>query len=152
MNVEADALSVTSITAETARPLRAKILRPGLPVEASYYPGDTREGSVHFGVFQNGVLIGCASVFAEDHPDLPGHSHWRLRGMAVEEDYRGAGIGSCLLNACKAYAASQEAPLVWCYARTRAIPFYIKQGFEVVGDGFDIDGLGEHFLSTYALT
>ena len=147
MNDRTEALSIKNVDAEAVRSLRAEVLRPGLPYEASFYPGDNVPGSAHFGIYDGDTLIGCASVFLEDHPDLPETPHWRLRGMAVEEQHRKKGLGSRLLNSCKQYAKSQGSSLLWCYARTRAIPFYLGQGFTVVGEGFDIDGIGEHFLS-----
>jgi hypothetical protein len=67
-------------------PLRHAVLRPGRPVSYSVYRVD--DGAVHVGAWDDGMLVGCATVFAEAWPGgggvEPEPAAWRLRGMAVD--------------------------------------------------------------------
>ena len=75
-----------------------------------------------------------------------GRAAWQLRGMAVEQARRGAGVGRALLDfACLAIESAQEIQLVWCNARTEAVGFYQKQGWTVISGEFMIPGVGPHF-------
>ncbi|MAE73565.1 MAG: GNAT family N-acetyltransferase, partial [Bdellovibrionaceae bacterium] len=35
---------------------------------------------------------------------------------------------------------------LWCNARTSAVPLYDRAGFTKIGDEFEIDPIGPHFL------
>jgi GNAT superfamily N-acetyltransferase len=57
-------------------------------------------------------------------------------GLAVAPDWRGMGIGQCLLGAAKDTARSWNAQALWLDAyehRAGAGPFYMKCGFKMVG-------------------
>jgi GNAT superfamily N-acetyltransferase len=55
--------------------------------------------------------------------------------MATSPELRGHGVGTLLLAAgCE--RAGTIAPLVWARARDTALPFYLRHGFIVEGDGF----------------
>jgi ribosomal protein S18 acetylase RimI-like enzyme len=66
--------------------------------------------------------------------------------MATLPEARGRGLGAALLAACLDHARKQGAALVWCHARTSAVGFYVRAGFEVVGDEFVLPEIGPHFL------
>lgn len=139
-------ISVLSISAEQARPLRQAILRPGCPPELSVYPGDDHPLTFHAGVFLDGALVGVASLLLQPPPFAPGLHGWRLRGMAVVESARRKGAGKALVQACLAYALEQGAELVWCIARAGAAPFYRSLGFQENGEEFDIPESGPHWI------
>jgi predicted GNAT family N-acyltransferase len=71
----------------------------------------------------------------------------QLRGMAVAEEVRGTGLGRQLL--LTAQTAVADDPVAkdwrwWCNARTTAIGFYEKLGWEVASGEFMIEGVGPH--------
>jgi ribosomal protein S18 acetylase RimI-like enzyme len=89
--------------------------------------------------------LGIASLYFAEMPDQPGFPAYQLRGMATAPEARGRGLGRALVHACIAFAREDGAELVWCNARVGAVGFYHKQGFEIVGDEFEIPDVGPHF-------
>ena len=135
---------IKRVDAATIRPLRRTILRPTRPPEASVYAQDDDPVTVHLGAYDDasGALVGCVTVFPEPVDDEP--KAWRLRGMAVEEDRRGSGVGADLLAAAVDAVRNAGAPLLWCEAREKAEGFYEKYGFVGSGDLFEIPVAGPH--------
>ncbi len=143
------------ITAQQTRPLRQQLLRQGIPLEKLVYAGDSDENALHVGAYDAaGAQVGIATVMRQPpgtsvgtpstHP-LPGAAQaWRLRGMAVIETMRGAGIGRAMLRACVGHVAVQGGAFLWCDAREHAVPFYEKDGFVVMGERYDVPGVGSH--------
>lgn len=147
-------IAILIVSAEVVRPLRGAVLRPGLPPEAAHFPGDFDRTTWHFAAYAPEV-VGVASFFQEPYSawaHLPGT--YRLRGMATHPRLqRRKGIGSRLLQVALRFLAQQGVPLVWCYARTEAVPFYAKQGFlpwKAAGI-IDIPGVGPHEVWSYPL-
>ena len=117
--------------------LRARVLRPGQPKERSHFPGDDAPNTVHLGAFdEDERLLGIATVTQENG--------LRLRGMAVEDDLRGKGIGAILVRRVHALAAERNLPL-WCNARAAAAGFYEKLGWVVESERFELPEIGPHF-------
>jgi GNAT superfamily N-acetyltransferase len=138
-------ITVRPITAAETYPLRLAVLRPNGPHAAAQFPGDEAATTKHFGAFEKTELIGIASLFPAEMPGRPGHSALQLRGMATAPEVRGKGFGPALVKACVAYARDTGMKLIWCNARTSALGFYRKLGWEIVGDEFEIPGVGPHF-------
>lgn len=81
---------------------------------------------------------------------------WQLRGMATADEVQGRGLGSRLIRfALEDAAATGYAPVFWCNARLRAVPFYERNGWIITSHEFDVPGIGPHhrmatcFVSTY---
>lgn len=140
------------IRSEQTHPLRQKVLRPHQALEEMIYPLDKEKGSHHVGAFWKNNLIGIASIYPESQDGQLYEGQWRLRGMAVEADFRGNGVGRSLIGECLQYAKEQKAANVWCNARTSAIGFYIAFGFAQVGEEFEIPGIGPHYIAKYNFT
>jgi predicted GNAT family N-acyltransferase len=143
--VAAERVLIRLLPPEEVRPLRHRVLRPSQPVEETVYPGDDLEDTAHYGAFDGDRLVGIASLYREDRAGGPGGG-WRLRGMATEPDVRGAGFGAALLAACVEHVAGAGGSELWCNARLVAAEFYRRAGFEVVGEQFDIPGIGPHVV------
>lgn len=139
------------IPAAETRPLRQRVLRPHQPPEALVYPGDDAAETLHLGAYIGGEQVGVASLFCEAPPGEDEPDSWRLRGMAVTPGAQGGGHGRALLEACLAHAKAQGGARVWCNARTTASGFYLRLGFVVVGDAFELPGIGPHHLMSRAL-
>lgn len=147
-------MQIRPITAAETRPLRAEILRPGQPPESLVLYGDDTPGSFHVGAFVDGALVGTATIYREPmptgtdpgRPGLDPANAFRLRGMATQTHLQGQGLGRAVLQRCIEHVRDAGADVLWCNARSSALGFYQKLGFETVGDEFDIEGIGPHFV------
>ena len=138
-------IDIRQIPAEDTYTIRAPVLRPGLPVSESCFPNDHEPDALHLGTFVDGRLVGTASFFREDHPELPSGGY-RLRGMAVQPSSQGTGLGGALLEEGLRRLEEADIPHVWCNARKTAVDFYCHRGFRIIGDEFEIPHIGPHFL------
>lgn len=136
--------TIQPISAEIARPLRRKILRPNLPLETIIYPGDDADDTFHAGAFVNSVLVGVCTVLQEAQIGISDSGAWRLRGVAVDPQQRGKGIGRALIESCITHAEACGARYVWANGRSTALPVYKALGFKVDGDEYVTD-TGPHF-------
>ena len=142
---------VEAVDAAAGRPLRGTVLRPGRPLSELFFDADEDPRSGHYAVRAEGRIVGVATVMPDGHPRDPRPGDWRIRGMAVEEAYRGAGIGGALLAACEAHARRGGGSRLWCNARTGARNLYLRGGLHIEGEEFEIPGIGPHFLMSMAL-
>jgi GNAT superfamily N-acetyltransferase len=131
-------LELRRARAEEIFPLRHAVLRPGRPVSASVYGED--EDAVHIGAWDDGLLVGCATVFPDPWKGTDGWpaepASWRLRGMAVDPSRHRTGVGRQVLAAVVEAATSAGAPMLWANARTSALAFYEAAGWMVAGAEF----------------
>jgi GNAT superfamily N-acetyltransferase len=124
-------------------PLRHQILRSHQPFDQAKYPSDTLPTSFHAGVFDaHGTCLACATLHHEPWENQPA---FRLRGMAVAPAHRRRGLGARVLQLLESHALAQNIPLLWCQARTPAIPFYQSQGWQITSNEFEVPGIGPHF-------
>lgn len=138
-------IKIITINAQQTYALRHSILRPQHPLEACQYPGDTASTTRHLGAFLKDQLVGICSTYIATHPSLRKIDSVQLRAMATAESVRGLGVGQQLLAAAESYAQSQDSNL-WANARCSALGFYQQAGFSVIGDEFNIEGVGAHRL------
>jgi GNAT superfamily N-acetyltransferase len=140
----ANGLPVRIIEARATWPLRQAVLRPHQHEHEMEWPNDRAADAVHFGAFAGDALVGIASLVPEAAPD--GRAALRLRGMAVQPEHRGAGIGAALLAACLDHARAHGRQ-VWCNARVSVEAFYLRAGFERAHpEPFELAGIGPHVL------
>lgn len=121
--------------------LRGRVLRAGRPPEESRFPGDEAEDTVHLGAFAGERCVGVVTLLRE-RPDLP---EMRLRGMAVEPEMQGRGVGAALLRHAERLADAAGLDL-WCNARASAVGFYERHGWVREGEPFDIPPIGLHYV------
>ncbi|WP_223670765.1 GNAT family N-acetyltransferase [Kangiella shandongensis] len=140
---------IKEVAVNDVYPLRSKVLRPGQPIEACHYKEDSREGVFHLAASDKGAVIGIASFYPEQHPQFNDANSWRLRGMATDPEVRGQGLGLKLLQQGIRHCQARGATILWCNARTSAMPFYRKLNFEIYGDEFMIENIGPHYLMYY---
>lgn len=139
-------VKVQTVRLEELIDVRHQVLRIGQPRSSCYYPEDRFKHTHHFGLFDSDTIIACASIYKESHPDFKLRQSWRIRGMAVLEEYQTKNLGSQLLESCVNHAIGQRGDVIWCNARINAVAFYKKYGFKIIGDEFDIENIGAHFL------
>jgi GNAT superfamily N-acetyltransferase len=130
--------SCRRISSEETYPLRHLVL--GHPPEANNFPRDPE--SVHFGAFDGAALVSIVTAHREPRFGLEGA--WRIRGMATHPSAQGTGAGGEVLQTLLTWGRLERVPLFWCNARERAIPFYLRHGFSIESELFDIKGVGPH--------
>lgn len=135
---------VRSVPVEKIISLRHRILRAGLPLDAARFDGDLEEFSAHFAAFdQDDRVVGCATIHRRPWRDAPA---WQLRGMAVEISLQRSGTGTALLGAIDRHVVSTAySHQLWCNARQPAVEFYRRNGWETVGELFEIPTAGPHY-------
>jgi ribosomal protein S18 acetylase RimI-like enzyme len=102
------------------------------------WPGDEDPRAGHVALRdESGEVVAVGSV-------VPEGAGWRVRGMATAPAARGRGLGAQALRELLEHARAQGASLVWCNAREPAVGLYERAGFVVVGEPFDVPGIGPH--------
>jgi GNAT superfamily N-acetyltransferase len=134
---------LTHVDVERTWHVRHRNLRQGQPFETVDYGAvDRLASTVHLVLVLDGVEVGCATLQKEDRD---GGFGYRIRGMAVDEEFRGRGFGRLLMEGTQQLARELGTGL-WCNARVNAIPAYLCCGFRQVGKEFDIVGIGPHYV------
>jgi GNAT superfamily N-acetyltransferase len=131
------AVEVRDIDLAATMDLRKRVLRSHLPDAPATSAHDALPGTWHLGAFRDGRLVGVISGFAEDAPGRPGVPAQRFRFMAVDPEEQGTGVGAAILGEVIARARAHGDSLLWANGRDTALAFYVRLGFEVVGDGFE---------------
>jgi len=139
-------MKIRQITAEETYPVRHAELRRGMPIESCKMDGDSRVGSIHLGGFVDDKLVAVSSYFFAPYVPYPGHKSLQLRGMAVLSDYQKKGYGALLLSFAEQWLMQRGVSLIWMNARTTAVPFYEKLGYEKQGSAFEITPHGPHYI------
>jgi GNAT superfamily N-acetyltransferase len=126
--------------------LRSRILRPGQSVLLCQYIEDEADSSFHLGIRGARGEIICNGTFIQQHHELFGSSirPYRLRGMATEPLFQKQGLGSLVIDRAYEILEQKKSDLLWFNARTSAEIFYLKLGFSVIGDIFEIPTIGPH--------
>ena len=127
------------------RSLRFLVLWPHKQsIEHCLLDRDFDEDTSHFSARdENGELVSCCTVMREtrhiDGQDFP----LRLRAMAAHPSIRKNGVSKQLLE-----FVEQQFPEMtfWCDAREVAVPFYLKCGWEVKSESYEIPIIGTHYL------
>ncbi|HEY1922961.1 MAG TPA: GNAT family N-acetyltransferase [Tepidisphaeraceae bacterium] len=135
-------IKIEEVPFEMIVDLRYEVLRAGLPRAAANFPGDQDAKTVHVAAHDGEAVVGCASVMVNEWEGRPA---CQLRGMAVDPKYQGAGVGGRLLAAIEAAARRHGVDLIWANCRSPAVPFYRKNGWEIVSKEFEIPTAGPHF-------
>lgn len=115
------------------RPLRHRILLPGKPYAVTVDPLDHAAEALHLGISSGGRLVAVGTLHQEDESGRTEVRAGRIRGMAVEPEFAGSGLGTAILAALTDHARAAEYRYLWCKARDSAITFYAARGFRTVG-------------------
>lgn len=116
----------------TAVKLREKILRE--PLGSIFTAEELEEEKYHVQIagFIEDTIIATAVL-------VPEGDAMKMQRVVVAEDLRGKNIGSEMMAICEKFAVDRKSKLLYCHARDSAVNFYIKNGYEGVGDYFDED-------------
>jgi GNAT superfamily N-acetyltransferase len=149
LSVRGEPYTVREAAVDEIAPLRHRVLRQGLPFAEGYFKGDDFHSSRHAAAFDsNNDARCCATLHLEEWEGEPA---WRLRGMATDKEHQSRGLGTAVLQYLTTLVeAEPRTPdgrpirLFFCNARTPALDFYQRQGWQIVSDEFDIPTAGPH--------
>ena len=123
---------VVELSADETYALRLAVLRGDTPSRVVAFAEDDWPGTVHLGVRDGRGIVAVSTWIPSRYCDEPAV---QLRGMATAMNVQGQGVGRLLLTAGCDRAAT-VAPVIWARARDTALPFYLRHGFSIDGDGF----------------
>jgi predicted GNAT family N-acyltransferase len=114
--------------------LREKILRE--PLGSFFTDQELEEEKNHFQIagFIDDRIIATAVLVPEDDA-------MKMQRVVVTETLRGMNIGSEMMAFCEKFALARKSKFIYCHARDSAVNFYIKNGYDGIGDYFDEDGI-----------
>lgn len=133
---------VVEVEAPATHELRRVVLRTGTPATSVEFDADVLASTLHLAVETREIdprsLLAVSTWIERSLPGDPAAASGRqLRGMATAPQHRGEGLGSMLLDAGIERCRRDGFDHVWANARHSALGFYLRRGFEVVGDPFD---------------
>ncbi|WP_347331628.1 GNAT family N-acetyltransferase [Marinimicrobium locisalis] len=138
---------IQKVSSKDTLTLRNELLRPGEDISACIFEGDNDPGTAHFGAIdEKNNVVGIASVYRKKEPSMKTENSHQLRAMATDSTCRRKGVGKLLLAAAEEYAKAEGSSLIWANARSAAIGFYIKAGYSLASNEFNIEGVGPHYL------
>ncbi len=108
--------------------LRERVLRKPLGLTFSPEFLALEKEQTTLGAYHDGVLVGCLLVKRLEGEQV------QVRQVAVDDAWRGKGVGRKLMVFAEQYAAELGALQIVLSARETAVPFYLKLGYEVFGE------------------
>ena len=142
---------IRQINSQETHHIRKIVLRPNHDEKSVIFPGDDLEDTVHFGLFVEEDLVCIASLYKEPLKGSNDLNGWQLRAMATLPGFQGKGCGSKLLEFCIKLVKEKAGSYIWCNARINTVSYYKKFGFEVIGEEFEISGIGKHIIMVLKL-
>jgi GNAT superfamily N-acetyltransferase len=130
------ALRVEVVESVRLAGVRSRALRDGK--EHVGFAEDDDPQTLHVAALEDDVVVGVATFIPQDA------GVWQLRGMGVEPERQGEGIGSVLLAEAEARLRTLGARSVWANGRDVALAFYERAGWRVEGEGYELIGLAHH--------
>ena len=116
-------LEIKQIQPSETWEIRHRVMWADKPFADVKLPKD--DAGLHFGLFKDETLISVISIFVENDTA-------QFRKFATETAEQGKGYGAKLLTHLIGESIRRNVRTLWCNARTSAIGFYEKFGFETV--------------------
>ncbi|MFA6428105.1 MAG: GNAT family N-acetyltransferase [Candidatus Buchananbacteria bacterium] len=110
--------------------LRNKILRLPLGLVLKEEDLQREKSDFHFAFFKGQEIIGTLILTPLDNTTV------RMRQVAVASDNQGQGIGSKLVEFAEKFAIDHKFLKIILSARSTALNFYKKNGYQVLGDEY----------------
>ena len=137
--------AIYKVNAEAIRPLRHSELRKGEDFSSTSYFRDNDNETFHMACIKEKKIVVCATFYPEQTQKLQAENAFRLRGMATDSSFQRRGYATGLMQESFKELKKRDCDLLWCNARLVAVDFYKSIGFKIIGDLFDISGIGPHY-------
>lgn len=115
--------------------LRQAVLRTPLGLQYSAADLAAEHDQFHLALFEHETPV-ASGILQWQHD-----AQAKMRQMAVDQAYRGRGLGAQLVKALEAEAARRGIRRIVLHARASALGFYERLGYTCVGDAFEEVGL-----------
>jgi len=138
-------LDICRVNSDKVRLLRHSELRKGEDFATTSYLRDNDKETFHMAGFKDGKVVTCATFYPEFSENISAENPYRLRGMATDNNCQRKGYATTLMQASFKELKERDCDMLWCNARLIAIDFYKSMGFQIMGELFDIVGIGPHY-------
>lgn len=108
---------------------RWELLRKPLGLKPGSEQDKLENSAFHLAAFNYEKIIGVGRLQIEND------STARIRFMSVDSNFRNRGVGSHLLAELEKIAKTKNIEICWLYARDEALPFYLKNNYQIKGIG-----------------
>lgn len=137
-------IRIKKISAEKTYGVRLAVLRKSIPLPYEFN-GDFEKDTFHLGAFRADKLIAVSSFMKATNKKIIG-SQYQLRGMATLEGSQGLGAGKLMMEHAFKLLKDLNIDCLWCNARVIAVPFYEKFRMKTIGEPYDIEFIGTHYV------
>lgn len=120
--------------------LRDEVLRKPLGLRFSAEDLEAEKTNRHFGLFEGQELLATLQFVKIADEDL------KMRQVAVSPSRQGEGLGKLLVAWSESWALTHGFQQIRLHAREGAVKFYLRMGYEVVGDEFFEVGLPHRLM------
>ncbi len=110
--------------------LRYAVLREPLGLNFTREQLLAEDKDIHIIYYTDAVAMGTLMLTPSNNGRI------KMRQVAIDDQFQGAGIGSKMVEYSEAYALDHGFTIMELHARKTAVPFYQKLGYQVVGDEF----------------
>ena len=138
-------VDISKVDAEKVRPLRHSELRKGQDFSTTSYIEDYGAGTFHMACIEDEKIVTCASFYPEKSTKIKSENAYRLRGMATDSNFQRKGCATDLMNESFKELKNRDCDMLWCNARLVAVDFYKSVGLKIIGEIFNIEGIGPHY-------
>jgi len=111
--------------------LRNEVLRRPLGLELTDEELERERSDYHLVCEENGELVGCLVLAPQGNGEI------KMRQVAVSPHARGRGVGRALTEFAEEFSRQRGFTRMTLHARSTAVPFYEKLGYERTGDEFE---------------
>ena len=138
-------VEIHKVKADRIRPLRHAELRKGEDFSTTFYLRDNDNETFHMACIKEDKVVACATFYPEFSDKVAAVNPYRLRGMATDSHFQRKGYATDLMEESFKELKERDGDMLWCNARLVAVDFYKSVGFKIIGDLFDIAGIGPHY-------
>ena len=110
--------------------LRNRVLRIPLGLNLFDENMENEISDIHIGAFKGNILTGILLLTPVDDKIV------KMRQVGVDTDYQNLGIGTSLVQFSETLAIDRGYKKITMHARKTAVDFYIKLGYETIGEEF----------------
>ncbi|HLP93991.1 MAG TPA: GNAT family N-acetyltransferase [Saprospiraceae bacterium] len=112
--------------------LRYEVLRKPLGLEFTPEQLSQEWSDIHLAGFNPaGIMVAILILTPADEHTV------KMRQVAIAPALQGQGLGAKLVQASEMLARSQNFRRMVLHARETAVPFYLKLGYQIVGEPFE---------------
>lgn len=112
--------------------LRYEVLRKPLGLEYTPEQLAAEWNNLHIAAYnESGKMVGYLNLTPVDEQEV------KMRQVAVAPHQQGKGIGAAMVAYSELLARDHGFKEITLHARQNAVPFYLKLGYEQIGDAFE---------------